>query len=52
MVFVLTIAEFAVPGLLGVRVFTTEVFTAFAALYDPTRATRLAFLHHGNARLA
>lgn len=42
-VFVLTIAEFAVPGLLGVRVFTTEVFTAFAALYDPARATRLAF---------
>jgi iron(III) transport system permease protein len=41
-VFVLTIAEFAVPGLLGVRVFTTEVFTAFAALYDPSRATRLA----------
>jgi iron(III) transport system permease protein len=40
--FVLTIAEFAVPGLLGVRVFTTEVFTAFAALYDPFRATRLA----------
>jgi iron(III) transport system permease protein len=42
-VFVLTIAEFAVPGLLGVRVFTTEVFTAFAALYDPARATQLAF---------
>jgi iron(III) transport system permease protein len=41
-VFVLTIAEFAVPGLLGVRVFTTDVFTAFAALYDPWRATRLA----------
>jgi iron(III) transport system permease protein len=41
-VFVLAISEFAVPGLLRVRVFTTEVFTAFAALYDFGRATALA----------
>jgi iron(III) transport system permease protein len=41
-VFVLAISEFSVPGLLRVRVFTTEVFTAFAALYDFGRATALA----------
>jgi iron(III) transport system permease protein len=31
-----------VPGLLRVRVYTTEVFTAFAALYDFSRAIVLA----------
>jgi iron(III) transport system permease protein len=36
--FVLAISEFGVPGLLRVRVYTTEVFTAFAALYDFSRA--------------
>jgi iron(III) transport system permease protein len=41
-IFVLAISEFSVPGLLRVRVFTTEVFTAFAALYDFGRATMLA----------
>lgn len=41
-VFVLAISEFGVPGLLRVRVFTTEVFTAFAALYDFGAATALA----------
>jgi len=40
-IFVLAISEFSVPGLLRVRVFTTEVFTAFAALYDFARATAL-----------
>jgi iron(III) transport system permease protein len=40
-IFVLTVSEFGVPGLLRVRVFTTEVFTAFAALYDFNRATML-----------
>lgn len=39
--FVLAVSEFGVPGLLRVRVFTTEVFTAFAALYDFGRATIL-----------
>jgi ABC-type Fe3+ transport system permease subunit len=38
-VFVLAISDFAVPGLLRVRVYTTEVFTAFAALYDFRLAT-------------
>jgi iron(III) transport system permease protein len=38
---VLAISEFGVPGLLRVRVFTTEVFTAFAALYDVDRAVLL-----------
>ncbi|HYK87548.1 MAG TPA: iron ABC transporter permease [Acidobacteriota bacterium] len=42
LVFVLAMAEFGVPGLLRVPVFTTEVFTAFAALYDFGRATALA----------
>jgi len=41
-IFVLAISEFGVPGLLRVRVYTTEIFTAFAALYDFTRATVLA----------
>jgi iron(III) transport system permease protein len=41
-VFVLAISDFAVPGLLGVRVYTTEIFTAFAALYDFSRAAILA----------
>jgi len=41
-VFVLAISDFAVPGLLGVRVYTTEIFTAFAALYDFPRAMVLA----------
>ena len=41
-VFVLAVSEFGVPGLLRVRVYTTEVFTAFSALYDFSRATILA----------
>lgn len=41
LIFVLAISEFGVPGLLRVRVYTTEVFTAFAALYDFTRAVLL-----------
>ncbi len=42
LVFVLALAEFGVPGLLRVPVFTTEVFTTFAALYDFGRATAFA----------
>lgn len=41
-IFVLAVSEFGVPALLGVRVYTSEVFTAFAALYDFGRATLLA----------
>ena len=41
-IFVLAVSEFGVPGLLQVRVYTTEVFTAFAALYDFSRAILLA----------
>jgi iron(III) transport system permease protein len=41
-IFVLSVSEFGVPGLLRVRVYTTEVFTAFAALYDFSRAVLLA----------
>ncbi len=41
-IFVLAISEFGVPGLLRVNVFTTEVFTAFAALYDFGAATALS----------
>ncbi len=41
-IFVLAISEFGVPGLLRVRVYTTEVLTAFAALYDFNRALILS----------
>ena len=41
-IFILSVSEFGVPGLLRVRVYTTEVFTAFAALYDFSRAMVLA----------
>jgi iron(III) transport system permease protein len=41
-IFVLAVSEFGVPGLLQVRVYTTEVFTAFAALYDFSRAIILS----------
>jgi iron(III) transport system permease protein len=41
-IFVLSVSEFGVPGLLRVRVYTTEVFTAFAALYDFSRAIVLS----------
>jgi iron(III) transport system permease protein len=41
-IFVLAVSEFGVPGVLRVRVYTTEIFTAFAALYDPVRAALLA----------
>ena len=41
-VFILSISDFAVPALLRVRVYTTEVFTAFAALYDFRLATVMA----------
>jgi iron(III) transport system permease protein len=41
-VFVLAVSEFGVPGLLRVNAFTTEVFTAFAALYDFGAATALS----------
>ncbi|MCA1605893.1 MAG: iron ABC transporter permease [Acidobacteria bacterium] len=33
-IFVLAISDFGVPALLHIRVFTTEVFTAFGAFYD------------------
>jgi iron(III) transport system permease protein len=42
MVFVLAISDFSVPAVLRVRVFTTEVFSAFAALYDSGRAMTLS----------
>ena len=41
-ILVLSVSEFGVPGLLRIRVYTTEVFTAFAALYDFRRAMLLA----------
>ena len=42
LVFVLAISEFGVPALLRVPVYTTEVFTAFAAFYDFDRAVLTA----------
>jgi iron(III) transport system permease protein len=41
-IFVLALSEFGVPGFLRVPVFTTEIFTAFSALYDFGAATALA----------
>jgi iron(III) transport system permease protein len=41
-IFVLAISDFAVPSMLRVRVYTTEVFTAFASLYDFRLATVMA----------
>jgi iron(III) transport system permease protein len=41
-IFVLSVSEFGVPGLLRVRVYATEVFTAFAALYDFSGAMLVA----------
>src|SRR5262245_36266075 len=41
-IFVLAISEFGAPGLLRVNVYTTEVFTAFSALYNFGAATALA----------
>ncbi len=41
-VFVLAISDFVVPSMLRVRVYTTEVFTAFSALYDFRLATLMA----------
>jgi iron(III) transport system permease protein len=41
-IFVMAVSEFGVPGLLRVRVYTTEVFTAFAALFDFSRAVLTA----------
>jgi iron(III) transport system permease protein len=40
-VFVLAASDFGLAGLMQVRVYTTEVFTAFSALYDFERATLL-----------
>jgi iron(III) transport system permease protein len=40
--FVLALSDYSVPNLLQQRVYTTEVFTAFAAFYDVSRATALA----------
>ena len=51
-VFVLAVSEFGVPGLLRVNVFTTEVFTAFSALYDFGAATALAVPLLAVARVA
>ncbi|HEU5237966.1 MAG TPA: ABC transporter permease subunit, partial [Pyrinomonadaceae bacterium] len=51
-IFVLALSEFGVPGLLRVPVFTTEVFTAFAAYYDFGSATSLAVPLLGIALIA
>ena len=51
-VFVLAISDFAVPSMLRVRVYTTEVFTAFASLYDFRLATVMAWPLAGLAALA
>ncbi len=34
LVFIFTLSEFSVPAFLGIKVFTTEIFTQFSAFYD------------------
>lgn len=41
-VFLLAISEFGVPMILGVQVFTTEIFTQFAAFYNEKAAVALS----------
>jgi iron(III) transport system permease protein len=41
-IFVLAVSDFSVAGLLQVQVYTTEVFTAFSAMYDFPRALVLS----------
>ncbi len=38
LVFIFSISEFSVPAFLGVKVFTTEIFTRFSAFYDHSLA--------------
>lgn len=42
LVFILTLSEFAVPMLLGVNVYTTEIFTQFSAFYNYSAAILLS----------
>ncbi len=42
LIFVLTISEFAVPMFLGVQVFTSEIFTQFAAFYNYEAAVAMS----------
>lgn len=42
LIFVLAISEFAVPMFLGVNVFTTEIFTQFAAFYNYDAAVAMS----------
>lgn len=51
-IFVMALSDFGVPALLQVRVYTTEVFTAFSALYNFERATALAAPLLGAAMVA
>ncbi len=38
LIFIFSISEFSVPAFLGVRVFTTEIFTQFSAFYNHSLA--------------
>ena len=38
LVFIFSISEFSVPAFLGIRVFTTEIFTQFSAFYNHSLA--------------
>ncbi|MGH7493173.1 MAG: ABC transporter permease [bacterium] len=42
LIFVLVISEFAVPMFLGVNIFTTEIFTQFAAFYNYDTAVAMS----------
>ncbi len=44
LIFVFSISEFSVPSFLGIRVFTTEIFTQFSAFYNTSLAILQSFL--------
>lgn len=44
LIFIFSISEFSVPAFLGVKVFTTEIFTQFSAFYNYSLAIIQSFL--------
>ena len=44
LVFIFSISEFSVPAFLGIKVFTTEIFTQFSAFYNHSLAILQSFL--------
>lgn len=44
LIFIFSISEFSVPGFLGIKVFTTEIFTQFSAFYNHSLAVMQSLL--------